>query len=94
MELSCPVTKENVADNHQKNKSNDQTSKFDKQRYRTLFFDPENVLDIYQKYLSNIVCPAWIFVPGEGGAFLCSVRFGSMYVSHAKCPSDRSVAFG
>ena len=34
--------------------------KFDKQRYQTLSCNEENVPDIYQKYLSNVLCPAWI----------------------------------
>ena len=36
-------------------------SMFDKKRYQTLSFKP----DIYHKYLSNVLCQAWILAPGN-----------------------------
>ena len=38
---------------------------YDKYKYQTLSWSPENVQDIYQMYMSNVQCPAWIYAPEE-----------------------------
>ena len=37
--------------------------------------NPENVQDIYQKYLSNVLCPAWILAPVTHDCIVCVPMF-------------------
>ena len=60
---------------------------FDKQKYWTLSCNPENVQDIYQKYLSNVRCLTWILAPAYSVSLLnddVSLNFDSKIIGKVK----------
>ena len=91
------VTYEIVPQIYQKYKLNDRTLsmfdkqwyRFDKQWYRTMSYNPENVPDIYQKYLKNVCFRLWISAPVHvmsqlSKQFHLNVTLKNVYISFDK----------